>query len=261
MHSPEKQAFADAAVDAVIVAQDRLTRVARLATLGEMATGMAHELNQPLTAISTYARVCERYLDLGQADLPDLREALREIARESLRAGEIMRRLRQMARSDVPDVRTAVDVSAMIEDLRTLLTADARVHGAELSLELSRGLPRVAADAVQLQQVVLNLARNAFEALQESFPDQRRVEIVTARAPNGMVEIHVSDNGPGVSLEIADRLFDPFASTKGAGTGLGLAMSRTIVRSHGGSIDTRRNPPRGAAFIVRLPALEEVSKW
>jgi two-component system sensor kinase FixL len=258
MHPQESQALAEAAVDAVIVAQDRLTRVARLATLGEMATGMAHEINQPLTAISTYARVCERYLEMGSSDLCELREALREISKESLRAGDIIRRLRQLARSDLPDVRNTIDVSAMIAELRALLTADARLHGVELTLVLARDLPRVVADPAQLQQVVLNLARNGFEALQDLSPGSRRVDIVTARAPDGAVEIRVSDNGPGISPQIADRLFDHFASTKGAGTGLGLAMCRTIVNSHGGSIGARKNPPRGAAFTVRLPALEEL---
>ena len=255
MHSHETQALMEAAVDAVMVTQDRLTRVARLATLGEMASGIAHELNQPLTAIATFARACDHYLDSPSPDLAELREAVREIASEAFRAGETIRRLRNMVRGDT-DQRVALDVNNLIEEMRTLLVADARLHGTDLDIALPHDLPQVSANGVQLQQVVLNLARNAFEALQDSPPGDRRVAI-TAEAAHGDVEIRVSDNGPGIAPLIEDRLFDPFASTKGGGTGLGLAMSRTIVKSHGGTIGTRQTKPRGATFYVRLPAVEE----
>jgi signal transduction histidine kinase len=121
---------------------------------------------------------------------------------------------------------------------------------------LPGALPRICADGAQLQQVVLILARNAFEAVQELPAGERRVEIVTSSAA-GEIEIRVSDNGPGIAPQIRERLFDPFASTKGAGTGLGLAISHTIVKSHGGTIGTRSGTTRGATFVVRLPALEE----
>jgi two-component system sensor kinase FixL len=257
MHPRKNQVQADAAMEALIVAQDRLMRVARLATMGEMATCVAHELNQPLTAITTYARACERYLAMPQPDLEEARAALREISTEGLRAGEVIRRLRQMVRSDEPEVLAAVDVNDIVEDLRTLLAADARAHGAELCICLTAGLPRISANPVQLQHVLINLARNAFEAVRDSHNVQRRVEIATAFHLGDEVEICVSDNGPGVAAEIRDRLFDPFASTKGSGTGLGLAVSRTIVKSHGGTIGTRRDVARGATFYMRFPVLED----
>lgn len=238
------------------LAQDRLTRVARLATMGEMAAGLAHELNQPLTAITTYARACGHYLDGPRPDLSEVRAAVQEIAAEGHRAGEVIKRLRQMVRSDQTDQRIAIDVNNLIEELRSLLTADARAHGAELRLALPPDLPQISANGAQLQQVVLNLARNAFEAVQEVPAAERYVEISTAN-PAGEVEIRVSDNGPGVAPQIRERLFDPFASTKGAGTGLGLAISHTIVKSHGGTIGARNGATRGATFVVRLPALEE----
>ncbi len=255
MHSHETQALMEAAVDAVMVTQERLTRVARLAAMGEMASGIAHELNQPLTAIATYARACDHYLDSPGPNLGELREAVREIASEALRAGETIRQLRNMVRSDT-DERIALDVNDLIEEMRTLLVADARLHGTDLNFALPHDLPQVSANGVQLQQVVLNLARNAFEALQDCPQGHRQVEITT-EAGHGDVEIRVSDNGPGIAPLIEDRLFDPFASTKGGGTGLGLAMSRTIVKSHGGTIGTRKKKPRGVTFYVRLPALEE----
>lgn len=238
------------------LAQDRLTRVARLATMGEMAAGVAHELNQPLTAITTYARACEHFLRMPQPDFAELKDAVREIAVEGLRAGEMIRRLRQMVRTDAPDERTLVEPNNLIGELRTLLLADARAHDTQLRLELSPDLPPILANAVQIQQVVLNLVRNAFEALGDVPPGSRNVELSTVHTGNGEVEIRVADNGPGIAPAIADRLFDPFATTKKSGTGLGLAISRTIVQSHGGTIASVPANPHGSCFVVRLPIAE-----
>jgi len=239
--------------------RDRLMHVARLATMGELVSGIAHEINQPLTAITTYARACERYLAMENPDLEELREAVREIGAEGLRAGNIVHKLRQMVRTESSGDSQRLDVNLLIEEIRLLLNADARVHGVELSIELAPRLPTVQAHGVQLQQVVLNLARNAFEALAENAPGARHVDIKSGCVDRG-VEILVTDDGPGISPAIADRLFDPFASTKGTGTGLGLAMSRTIVKAHGGTIDVRAVEPRGSTFSVRLPGSEESLK-
>jgi len=236
-----------------LVAQDRLTRVARMATMGEMAAGVAHELNQPLTAISTYARACERYFAQPEPDFAEIREAIREIGLEGLRAGEIIRRLRALVRNDVVQ-RHAVDVNALIEDLKVLINADARTHDTRLRLTTTPDLPAVEADPVQIQQVVLNLVRNALEALQETPAGSREIELATALTSAGDVEIRVTDNGPGVAVEVADRIFDPFCTTKASGTGLGLAISRTIVESHKGTIGTIPVKPHGATFFLQLPA-------
>ena len=158
------------------LAQERLTRVARLATMGEMASGIAHEINQPLTAITTYARACEHYLGMANPDFVELREVLREIGAEGMRAGDIVTKLRRMVRNDAPEEHQSLDVNALIEELRSLLQADARVHGVELRFALTPGLPRIEAHGVQLQQVILNLARNAFEALAEMAPRSRARE-------------------------------------------------------------------------------------
>jgi two-component system, LuxR family, sensor kinase FixL len=240
------------------LAQDRLTRVARLATMGEMAAGVAHELNQPLTAITTYARACERYLERSDPDMADVREAVREINAEGLRAGEIIRRLRQMVRVDAPDERVPVTMSDIIEELRSLLQSDAKAHDATLNLDISNGLPPIEGNAVQLQQVILNLVRNALEALQAHPAGSREVTLSVVRTPAGDVELRVSDNGPGVDPKVKDNLFDPFTTTKSAGTGLGLAISRTIVQGHGGTIGTREIEPHGTTFYVRLPVAEVV---
>ena len=236
---------------------DRLTRVARFSTMGEMAAGVAHELNQPLTAITAYARACDRYLGMAQPDFAEIREAVREIAAEGLRAGEIIRRLRQLVRSDDGEQPVANDVNILVGELGSLLQADARLHGATLRLCLAANLPRVAVNATQLQHVILNLSRNAFEAVQEMPAGTRAVEIATEFPCDGELEIRICDNGPGIAPQIADHLFTPFASTKGAGTGLGLAISRTIMQGHGGTIGTRQGTPRGTTFYLRLPVLEE----
>lgn len=239
--------------------RDRLMHVARLATMGELVSGIAHEINQPLTAITAYARACERYLAMENPDLAELREAVREIGIEGLRAGGIVQKLRQMVRAGAPEDSQRLDVNNMIEEIRSLLAADARVHGVDLRIELAPRLPAVQAHGVQLQQVVLNLARNAFEALAETAPGARHVDIRSSCVDRG-VEIVVTDDGPGISPLIADRLFDPFATTKGTGTGLGLAMSRTIIKAHGGTIGVRAAEPRGSTFSVRLPGREESLK-
>jgi two-component system sensor kinase FixL len=240
------------------LAQDRLTRVARLATMCEMAAGVAHEVNQPLAAITAYARACERYLEKPAPELDEVREAVREINSEGLRAGEIIRRLRQMVKVDAPDERQPVDINAVVEELRSLLQSDARMHEAQIGFRLAEDVPPVLANPSHLQQVVLNLVRNALEAQLAQPAETRRVELASSVTDAGDVEIRVTDNGPGIDQSIRDRLFDPFSTTKPMGTGLGLAISRTIVQSHGGSIGTRAEAPHGATFTVRLPAAVEV---
>jgi two-component system, LuxR family, sensor kinase FixL len=240
------------------MAHERMTRVARMATVGEMATGVAHEINQPLTAITTYARACEHYLNLPEPDVPEMREALREIAAEGLRAGEIIHRLRQLARGDQGE-RARVEIADVIGDLRTLLYADARKHGVELRVDIAPDLAPVTADAAQIQQVILILVRNALEALAELPAGGRRLELSARVLRDAQIEILVADNGPGISPTVADRLFDPFATTKQHGTGLGLATCRTILNAHGGSIGIRRIEKPGATFYVRLPVAEEVT--
>jgi two-component system sensor kinase FixL len=236
--------------------QERLMHVSRMATMGEMAAGIAHELNQPLSAIVTYAHACERFLDRPIPDLAETRSALHEIGEEGLRAGEVIRRLRHLV-SGQESEHTATDVNELVEDLGVLAQADARVHKTKLELNLADGLPLVSADRVQFQQMLLSLVHNAVEALGEMPAAARTITIQTVRANGHLVEVSVSDNGPGVSPLIADRLFTPFVTTKAAGTGLGLAISRTIVQAHGGTIAHRPMTPSGACFFVRLPAIKD----
>ena len=232
--------------------QDRLMYVSRLATIGEMASGIAHELNQPLAAIATYAHACDRLLGLPQPELEEVQTALRDIADQAVRAGDIIRRLRNLARVENPQHGPA-DINAVIAELADLIQSDAKAHGVAYRAELAPNLPQVTLDRSQIQQVVLNLVRNALEALALAQLDAGEVVVRTRLTPEGEVEIAVCDNGPGVDSQIADRMFDPFCTTKADGTGLGLAISRTIVRAHGGSLEHFPHVPAGACFAIRLP--------
>ena len=230
----------------------RLTHVSRLATMGEMAAGIAHELNQPLTAIASYAQACDWLLARGSTDTAEIRDALQQITAQGLRAGEIIRRLRNLVRT--PDaLRVVTDVNELIEELRALALTDARAHNVRLTLELAPGLEPVVANRVEIQQVVLNLVRNAIEALESVPPERRDITLRTAPGADSNVELSVIDSGPGVDAAIVDRLFDPFVTTKAAGAGLGLAISRSIVEAHKGTLRYRPAGAGGACFVLLLP--------
>jgi two-component system sensor kinase FixL len=242
-----------AAQEAVRDARERLTHVARLSTLGEMTTGLAHELNQPLTAITMYAQAAERLATQPEPEMAEVVEALRQIATQALRAGEVIRRLRALVRNRQRQ-QELLDVNTVVRELVVLAHSDARMHGARLELELAEGLPRVLGDTVQLQQVLLNLVRNAIDALQTE-PDAQRVIVLRTGLMSAGVELSVSDCGRGLDPAIEGRLFEAFATTKPEGTGLGLAISRSIVESHGGRLAWRPNAPRGSCFHFYLPAV------
>jgi two-component system, LuxR family, sensor kinase FixL len=230
----------------------RLLHVSRLATIGEMAAGLAHELNQPLTAIANYAQACSRLLARPDNDPVELRQALAEITSQAARAAEIVRRLRSLARSQRSE-RAAVPVNLLIGEIIELIESDARLHAATLSLDLAEHLPPVLVDVGQIQHVVLNFVRNSLEALAPRAPGTGQVFIRTRLADASQVELAVIDNGPGPAPETLERLFDPFFSTKESGTGMGLAMNNTIARLHGGSVGYRPNHPAGACFYILLP--------
>jgi CheY-like chemotaxis protein len=231
----------------------RMLQVSRFATLGEMATGIAHELNQPLTAIANYAQACDRLLSRPQPDLDDLRTAMREIAAQAVRAGEILRRLRGLAQAQ-PMRLEREDLNPTIEAIRDIILADGRLHRAQVRFDLAAGLPPVSIDAAQIQHAILNLVRNGLEAPAVAGVELRELLVRTRLASDGDVEIAVLDNGPGLSPQAVERMFDPFFSTKPEGTGLGLAISHTVVRAHGGVLAYHPNVPRGASFSIRLPA-------
>lgn len=230
----------------------RLWHVSRLATVGEMASGIAHELNQPLAAIANYAQACDRLLTRPDADREEIHLALKEITTQAVRAGDIIRKLRNLARDQV-DRRESTDINVLLTELMDLVRSDAKAHAVQLRLELGKELPPLKVHRTQIQQVVLNLVRNALESLSEAETGLREVILRTARGHDADLELSVCDNGLGVAPEIEPRLFEPFCTSKPAGSGLGLAISRTIIGEHRGTVTYRPNTPTGACFVVRLP--------
>ena len=252
-------------------ALERMNSVSRLATMGEMAAGISHELNQPLAAIANYAQACSRLLRMPAPDLPEIGGALEQISGQALRAGEIIRRIRSLVRNE--DVRRQPqDINGLIREVHALLASDARVHDGRLHLDLSEPLPPVTVDGVQIQQVLMNLVHNAFEAHDNDKGDKRggdkgigssaapaEVRIVTRLTDIGDVEVSVNDQGPGLSGDLEQKIFEPFFTTKATGTGLGLAISRSIIKAHLSRLAYRANEPRGACFYFVLPAHAENS--
>jgi two-component system sensor kinase FixL len=243
-------------------ALERMNNVSRLATMGEMAAGISHELNQPLAAIANYAQACARLLRVPAPDMPEISGALEQISTQALRAGEIIRRIRSLMRNE--DVRRETqDINELIREVHTLLASDARVHDGRLELDLAPALPHVTVDGVQIQQVLMNLVHNAFEAQgseavrAEVNGTTFEVRIATRPTDAGDVEVSVSDLGPGLAGEAEQRIFEPFFTTKPAGTGLGLAISRSIIKAHDARLGYRANQPRGACFYFVLPAQME----
>jgi two-component system, LuxR family, sensor kinase FixL len=232
--------------------QDRLTHFSRLSTMGEMAAGLAHEINQPLSAIATYAQASQRFLKQPEPDIAEVVAALEQINTQALRAGEVIRRLRNFVKNREVK-REAVDCSRLLEDLRMLAETDARLHNIRLRIDADDALPTVYADPIQLQQVVLNLVRNAIDAMADAPEDRREVVLMTRRSEDGEIEITVADHGSGLAPEATEHLFNPFFTTKSGGTGLGLAISKSIVRAHGGRLWHTPNEGSGARFHFTLP--------
>lgn len=238
--------------------RERMMHVSRLATMGEMATGISHELNQPLSAIASFADAARRFLKQGQEGLTDVQEALEQISGQALRAGEIIRRLRELVRNRETRHERA-HINEVIEELNLLARADARANDVRITLLPASLLPPLWIDRIQIQQVLLNLVRNAIEALAAQPSARREILVKTTRCETGEIEIQVSDRGPGVAPDMLQKLFTPFATNKAHGTGLGLAISRTIVEAHKGTLTYRSEQPQGACFIIRLPINEETA--
>ena len=239
--------------------QSELVQISRLTAMGEMASTLAHELNQPLAAISNYLRGSRRLLESGSdADRGRVREAVDKAADQALRAGHIIRRLRDfVARGE--SERRVESLNKIIEEASALALVGAKEHGIRVRFQFDPRVDLVLADKVQIQQVLLNLMRNAIDAMQDSA--RRELTIATAAWGDGEAFVRVSDTGPGIAAEIADQLFQPFITTKPQGMGVGLSISRTIVEAHGGRIWVDQNPGGGAVFCFTLQtaAAEELS--
>jgi two-component system sensor kinase FixL len=233
--------------------RERLAHVARLSTLGEMATGIAHEINQPLAAVATYAQACSRMIRSRVSDDVELLDTLDRISHEALRAGAIINKLKDLVRRRQSH-QIGCDINSLVQDVAGLARVDAQHHGLDLRLELADGLPLIVADPVQVQQVILNLIRNGIEAMEGC--DAECVLWLRTRAAGEEVVCSVVDCGVGLDEEQEEELFTPFYTTKESGMGMGLSISRTIVHAHGGKLWFERNADRGMTFHCSFPREE-----
>jgi signal transduction histidine kinase len=222
-----------------------------------MAAGLAHEINQPLSAIVSFARGCTRRLRAGVIEAAALLEPIEQIATQAMRANEIVQRLLGFVRKQKPP-RDRAAIDDMVREVTHLLAGEARRRGVMLRLELASDLPQVEVDRIQIEQVILNLVRNALEATPAGL--QEPALEIRAECDDGFVAVAVTDQGEGLTEEQRERVFEPFFTTKKAGLGMGLAISRSIVRAHGGRITATANPGRGATFRFTLPCAGEVER-
>lgn len=232
--------------------EERLQLVSRLITVGEMASTLAHELNQPLASIVNFNMGCVRRIRSGSWNAPDLLAALEQASAQAERAGQIIQRIRDMVAKREPS-RTSLDVNAVIAELARLIELDAAKKSVRVVLDLAPDLPPVRADKVMIEQVILNLVKNALEAMEQTDPAQRQVTMRSSVNGGRSVEIALSDRGVGVPQELCDGQFTPFFTTKREGMGLGLSICRSIVEFHDGRLTASRNPQGGSTFRFTLP--------
>ena len=233
--------------------QVELAHVGRLSTVGEMVAELAHELNQPLSAISSHAQACHRLLNSGlSGQTDDLLASLNQVAEQADRAAEIIRRVRRFVTKAKP-LQVVIDLNALVRDVSELMNIDARMAKATIAFDLTDPLPPVVGDRIQLEQVLVNLMRNGFEAMRDSDHQPHSLTIRTDRAAPRRIAVHVSDNGLGIAPATLDRVFDRFFTTKPNGMGMGLPISQSIIENHGGKLWVTPNPARGSTFHFTLP--------
>ena len=235
-----------------------LTHMARLSTMGEMAAGFAHELNQPLTAIHSYIKGCQRRLQAGARDHDAILEAMELAAAQVLRAGEILRRIHWFIRRAEPEL-APMNINDVIIEAVDLVQSEANQSGVAIRIKLAPDLPLAKGDSIQIQQAVINLARNAIEAMAHSQRRTRRLTIRTSLPQSDEIEIEIADTGTGIPADLHDRLFDPFTTTKSHGLGMGLAICRSIIDRHGGHIWTEANGKRGTRVLFVLEVFDEAA--
>jgi two-component system sensor kinase FixL len=238
----------------IVQQRNELAHLTRISTMGQLASSLAHELNQPLGAILHNTEAGELFLKDPSPDLDELRAILADIRKDSQRAGEVIDQMRAFIRQREPE-RRHLDLNLLVSDVLTLLRPDAEKRGVRLALETDPALPPVHGDRVQLQQVLLNLLLNAVDTLNDN-PPSRRLVTVRARAVGATVEVSVSDSGPGIPADRLPRIFEPFYTSKPNGLGMGLAISRGIIEAHGGRLWAKNNAEHGATFTFSVAMAE-----
>jgi signal transduction histidine kinase len=236
--------------------REQINLLSRVSLLGEMTASLAHELNQPLSAIITNANAGKRSIDKGKEDPGTLREILVDVEADGRRAHDIIHNVRNTIKKGDP-TRRRINLNELIANVAHVVRLDAVAYSCEIETALAKDLPPVEVDPVQIQQVLVNLVSNAFDAMQQMPPDRRKVEISTAGNGENEVRLSVRDHGTGIRTEVHERLFDRFFTTKEQGLGMGLAIVRSIVESHGGKIDAENVAGGGAFFYFTLPVTKK----
>jgi C4-dicarboxylate-specific signal transduction histidine kinase len=243
------------------IAQQRtqLAHLSRVSMLGELSGSIAHELNQPLTAILSNAQAAELYLSRSEPDLGEVRAILKDIADDDRRARDIIQRLRLLLkRGEV--LFQAINANDLVVEVLKLLQSDLVDRGVTAQSELAPNMPVLQADRVGIQQVLINLVTNACDAMAEMPVEDRRLTIRTGLQGNDTLRISVSDSGPGIAEEKLEKIFESFFTSKANGMGLGLSVCRTIITAHGGRLWAVNNSARGATFYLELPLRKEYKR-
>ena len=238
--------------------REDLAHVTRVSLMGELTASLAHELNQPLTAILSNAQAAQRFLMNPAFNLDEVREILKDIVDDNNRAAEIIRKIRALVRKEQLAL-ARLDLPAVIRDVLSLVHSDADLRNVQVDYQPGDEVPSVRGDRIQLQQVLLNLLLNAFDAMKECRTDERRVSVRVHCDDAGLVEVSVRDGGIGLTHDKLGRIFEPFFTTKNEGMGMGLSISRSIVEAHGGHLWAENNPDRGATFHLVLPVFSDAA--
>jgi two-component system sensor kinase FixL len=232
----------------IIKQREELLHVTRVGKLAEFVSSLAHEISQPLTAILSYAQAAQRMLEGRE---PKIKEILQHIVSDDQRAAEVIQRMRSLLKKSKPEIKP-LDINALINETVMLIATDAAVRNDALKIELESDLPLIRADRIQLQQVLLNLISNSFDAL-ESNRGEREILIRTSRKDTGTIIVAVKDSGCGIPAKNIPKLFTRFFTSKPDGLGMGLSISRSIIEAHGGRLDVKNNTGRGVTFYFTIP--------
>lgn len=247
-----RQQVREAAEDQTRQHQAQLAHLSQLSTMGEMSTAIAHELNQPLCAIVASAQACRRLLTAAGSDSAIVLGAIDHISAQAKRAGEIIHHLREF-NCRRPTHRSTLNLSNVVRDAVNLIATETQYHHVQVSLSLPQDAPPVIGDTMQIEQVLVNLMRNAVEAMQQTDEADRKLDISLRLPQTDMIEVALRDTGSGLPDKNIERLFVAFFSTKPQGMGTGLTVSRSIIEAHGGQLWARPSPNRGAEFYFTLP--------